>query len=384
MATYSPTTHRHDRAFRRSWFPVIRRSSIAAATVGLVMAVSSFGALAGGGDFSGGGKLDPQDNGYGGSDVTFEYSSYTAEYDDAVYQYASGDDGTAYYTTYDGDEWSGWTGWDSQPAKFAYDPAPVSYEDNSYVYYTGDDGAIYQYDWNAGEWSEVAGDYTFKSAPAAAANGAVSVTAYADDGNVYYNSYDGDAWSGWAAVSDTASYGKAECDPYTVAWGGYENVFWTGDDGNVYWNRYDGSAWNGPKALPGDYTFDYGVYAVGYEEEESLYAYGVTSDGAPAYNVFDGEAWSGWTNYDVEWTAKGQPTAYVYDDVQHVVYTGTDGHGYHTTYDGKGWAAWDDLGSNYAYDSSLYEYDDDLYLTYTGEDGSVYYKSWEPEKKSGY
>jgi hypothetical protein len=381
MTAYTPTTHRFDRPSRRSWLPALRRSSIAAVTAGIILASSTFGVMADGGGFSGGGKLAPADSGYGSTDVSFKYSSYATEYDDSVYQYASGDDGTAYYTTYDGQEWSGWTSWDAQPTKFSYDPAPATYEDDSYVYYTGDDGAIYQYDWNAEAWTPLASDYTFKSAPAVAVNEVVSVSAYADDGNVYYNSYDGSAWSGWVPVSDTASYGKAGADPYAVAWGGYENIFWTGDDGNVYWNRYDGSTWNGPKALPGDDTFDYGVYAVGYEADQSLYAYGVTSKGAPAYNVFDGDGWSGWTAYDVDWTAKYQPNAYVYDDVQHVVYTGADGHGYHITYDGKAWGSWDDLGANYDYDSSQYEYDGDLYLTYTGEDGSVYYKTWEPEKK---
>jgi hypothetical protein len=371
---------------RRSWLPSLRRGAVATVTVGVMLTASTLGALAGGGAFDGGKEI-PAASGGGYGDaaaVSFEYSSYTAEYDGSVYQYASGDDGTAYYNVYDGQDWTGWTGWDTQPAKFTYDPAPVSYGDDSYVYYTGQDGTIYQYAWGEDAWSPVTGDYTFKSSPAASNNEVLSLSAYADDGNVYYNSYDGSAWSGWAAVSDTASYGKAECDTYNVYWGEYENTFWTGDDGKVYWNRYDGTAWSGAKALPGDYTFGYGAYAVGYAPEESLYAYAVTDDGKAAYNVFDGSAWAGWELYDVSWDAKGQPNAYVYDDVQHVVYTGADGHAYHNTYDGSGWSEWEDLGENYGWDTSQYEYDGNLYLTYTGQDGSVYYKTWEPEEKTGY
>ena len=79
---------------------------------------------------------------------------------------------------------------------------------------------------------------------------------------------------------------------------------------------------------------------------------------------------------DAAWTATYQPNVYVYDDVQHVVYTSDDYHAYYTSYGADGWGDWQDLGGNYGYDTYQYEYADGLYLTYTGEDGSIYYRTY--------
>jgi hypothetical protein len=166
-----------------------------------------------------------------------------------------------------------------------------------------------------------------------------------------------------------------------VAWGEYENVFWTGADGKVYWNRYDGSAWTEAKALTGDGSYDSAPYAIGYSPEQKLYAYAVSAEGAPYWNVFaEGEGWTGWQAYQAQTPApvQYQPHAYEYDGVQHLVLTGTDGHAYYTTYDGQ-YAEWADLGDNYAYDPSTYEHADGYYLTYTGQDGKVYYKTYEAD-----
>jgi hypothetical protein len=170
-----------------------------------------------------------------------------------------------------------------------------------------------------------------------------------------------------------------------VEWGGYENVFWVGDDGTSYWNRYDGESWSGPVVIEGgDYTFDSAVYAAGYEPEEYLYAYATTADGMAVYNTFDGDAWSGWSDMGASWTGKGQPTAYTYEDAQHVVYTADDGTAYYTSYADGEWADWQELGPNYGYDAQVYGYDDGMYLTYTGEDGKAYYRTYDGASGGGY
>lgn len=98
----------------------------------------------------------------------------------------------------------------------------------------------------------------------------------------------------------------------------------------------------------------------------------------PHYNTFaDDDGWSGWTAYATAPPAKVkyQPSAYVYDDTQHVIYTGDDGHAYYASYKGE-WSDWQDLGDNYAYDPYTYEYGDNYYLTYTGTDGYIYVKPY--------
>jgi len=312
---------------------------------------------------------------------TFAYSSYAVAVDDTLYQYATGADGEAYYATYDGTAWADWQSWDNQPAKVTYDPAPVAYDGKNWAFYTTEDGKIYQVlpdAYGGATWDDVSGDYMYDSAPYATADAErLNLYATGKDGNVYHRAYTAaDGWGTWEAVNDDY-VAKAGTEPYAVSWDGQENVFWTGEDGTVYWNRY-GDAWTEAVALGGDGTYEYAPYAVGYAPEKALYAYSTSTDGTPAYNVFDGTAWAGWQQYDVSWAAKGQPSAYTTDDgVQHVAYTAADGHAYYTAYeDGKWSAEWQDLGENYASDTYQFEYQDELYLTYTGEDGSVYYREY--------
>jgi hypothetical protein len=127
-------------------------------------------------------------------------------------------------------------------------------------------------------------------------------------------------------------------------------------------------------------------YAVGYAPEQKLYAYGVSTDGQPAWNVFtEGEGWTGWKPYEgLDAKVTNQPNAYVYDDIQHLIFSGADGHAYYTEYDG-GWAdEWTDLGANYSYDPYQYEYNGNLYLTYTGQDYGAYVSEYAPAQDSGY
>ncbi|HEY7032055.1 MAG TPA: hypothetical protein VH482_12030 [Thermomicrobiales bacterium] len=363
-----------------------RRGVVVAGMAVALLGVAAGGALASGGTY---GKADK----VGGGDHEFHYSTYAITVGDYVYQYANGKDGWAYYTYYDGNAWSDWISWpDQQPAKVKYDPAPVEYHDNNYVFYTGEDGHIYHLWGEAGvepwNWEDLSGDFAFKYAPYANENGDyLYLYGVSKEGYVYSKQYDGSQWSDWANVSGE-TYSAYE--PYSVEYGGYENVFWTSDDGKVYWNRYDGKKWTGVKELPYadyEYEFKYAPYAVEYAPEKSLYAYAVSKDGEPSWNVFDGKKWTGWKPYKgLDAKVKYQPNAYVYDDVQHLVFTGADGHAYYTEYAGKWSDDWQDLGANYNYDPYQYSYGDKVYLTYTGKDSYAYYKPYEAgsDDDSGY
>lgn len=310
-------------------------------------------------------------------DGAFASSTYNVTVDDTLYQYATGKDGNAYYTTFDGTEWSEWTGWEAQPAKYKADPAPAVYNDASYVTYYGEDGKYYFSGGGGGDWADISGEYTFKAAPYANVyNDKLYIYGVAEDGYVYWIDYNGSEWGTWGEIGGqtTSAY-----EVHAVDWGGYNNVLWTSDDGNVYWNRWDGTEWTGTKELTNSLALKSAPYAVGYEPEKKLYAYAVSADGQPAWNVFtEGEGWTGWKPYEgLDAKVKNQPNAYVYDDVQHLVFTGDDGHAYYTEYAGEWSDEWADLGDNYAWDPYQYEYAGDLYLTYTGENGNVYNKAYE-------
>ncbi|HYI25206.1 MAG TPA: hypothetical protein VD767_07340 [Thermomicrobiales bacterium] len=315
-------------------------------------------------------------------DGSFTGGTYAISENDYVYQYATGADGYAYYTEYDGAEWSGWK--QAGETSVGWDPAPAYYDGASHAYYTGTDEYIYQVSWDTygdAQWENVSGDYTFKAAPwATYDNDAVYLYGTASDNYVYSKSYSGDGWSDWQAVNEAPAH--TDYKPYSVSWDGYENTFYLGEDNYLYWNRYshaDGT-WTGEKQIPSDYTFTCGAYAIGYQPEESLYAYSANDQGTPVYNVFDGSAWSGWQPIEAEWSASSKyaPNAYSYNDAQHVVYVDESNHAYYTWYGADGWAedGWYDLGDNYGYDSYQYSYDDELYLTYTGENGNIYYKAY--------
>jgi len=144
----------------------------------------------------------------GGDEYEYGYSTYATEYKGDVYQYETGKDGNAYYSTYDGKEWADWKGWDDQPVKYKYDPAPASYKDGTYVCYTGEDGYI------------------------------------------YYNWYDGSDWSGWAKIGDEEY--KFDSAPYGYAKSDYFYLYATGEDGYVYYNQYDGTDWTGWANISGE------------------------------------------------------------------------------------------------------------------------------------
>ena len=142
---------------------------------------------------------------------TFQYGTYVAPAKDELYQYAHDDKGDAYYNTYDGSAWSGWQGYENQPAPVAYDPAPVAYGNTSYVYYSGKDGYLYQQGWDdygAATWDDVSGDYTYTPQPYA--------SVYENTINPYSNNGNGNLYCARhhrAARSDTRARVKQSAAP---------------------------------------------------------------------------------------------------------------------------------------------------------------------------
>lgn len=310
-----------------------------------------------------------------GSGVKAAYGPAAISSNNQFWVFATADDGSGQYASYDGKQWSSWQSWSDQPAKFKWEAAPVSYHNDAIVFYTGTDGKIYsnRYDGKAwAGWQTAAGSYSFAAAPYATTySDDLDLYAVATDGTLYESSYDGKTWTDWGAVSDTGKAGAYQ--PYALDWGNHENVLWTGTDGNVYWNRYDGSKWDTAKALPGTTAFADAPFAVGYHDELDVYVAG--KDGVPYANVFDGTKWRGWSAYEQAPPAKVgyQPHAYADGDTQYVVYTGTNDHAYAAVYDGKQWGQWQDLGDNYAYEPEIVGYDSHVYLITAGKDGSVNY-----------
>ena len=133
----------------------MRRVFVMVTALVAVLATSSFASLAqDGAAFDGGGKIDGA-----AGDYTFNAAPYVVTYQDQAYLYATADDGNGYYTSYDGESWASWQGWEEQPAQYQNQPAACEYNDSEYVMYNGQDGKL------------------------------------------YYNAYDGESWAGWEEVT---------------------------------------------------------------------------------------------------------------------------------------------------------------------------------------
>jgi hypothetical protein len=199
----------------------------------------------------------------------FASSAYNVTVDDTLYQYATGTGGSAYYATYDGKEWSDWTGWESQPVAYTCDPAPAVYKGTSYVTYRGEDDKYY-FSAEGSNFADISGDLTFKCALYDKVyDGNIYVYGVAEDGYVYWIDYNGSTCDEWGEIGGetTSAY-----EVHAVEWDGYNNASWTSDDGHVYWNRWDGSAWTGTEQLPEKLELASAPYAVGYEDHGKLYA----------------------------------------------------------------------------------------------------------------
>ena len=93
------------------------------------------------------------------------------------------------------------------------------------------------------------------------------------DGVPYYNTFDGDGWSGWSTY-DTAPPAPVKYQPSVSVYDGKQHAVYTGDDGHAYYTAYDGS-WSEWQDLGDNYAYD--PYA--YEYDDSLYVTYTGTDG---------------------------------------------------------------------------------------------------------
>ena len=102
--------------YRYAWPVRARGAALAVALTALVAVAAPLAAGAHEGTFGDGGQV-------GGNAYTYAAAPYAIEYEDVLYEYATGEDGKGYYTTFDGQEWSTWSGWDDQTTDYQWQPA---------------------------------------------------------------------------------------------------------------------------------------------------------------------------------------------------------------------------------------------------------------------
>lgn len=129
------------------------------------------------------------------------------------------------------------------------------------------------------------------------------------------------------------------------------------------------------KAVPGDYTFEYGTYVAC--DGDTAYQYATGTDGyAYATSYANGE-WSEWTMAG-ETEVAGDAAPVAYDGKSQAYYTGKDGSLYELTWDSYGDAQWNDVAGGYTFAASPYASttDETVNLYGTASDGYVYHKGY--------
>lgn len=260
--------------------------------------------------------------------------------------------------------------------------------------------------------------------------------AHDDQGDAYYNTYDGSAWSGWEAYAEQPA--PVGWDPAPVVYDDASYVYYTGDDGYLYqqnWDSYGDAVW---EDVSGEYTYAAAPYAT--SREDNIYLYATAEDGNvyhKGYNEADG--WNAWTavneaeypaktaskpysvswadhenlfwlgeddkvywnryNYaDGEWAgAKEIPAEYGFKCVPYAVGYAPEetlyafsanadgGPVYNTFVEGDGWSGWEpwEMSWTAKYQANAYVKDDALHLVYTGDDDHAYYTSYGADGWSG-
>jgi hypothetical protein len=129
------------------------------------------------------------------------------------------------------------------------------------------------------------------------------------------------------------------------------------------------------KAIPGDYTFEYGTYVS--PTDDALYQYATGTDGYAYCSKYEDGEWSDWEQAGDQ-TVAWDPAPVTYDGKSQAYYTGGDGYIYELTWDSYGDAQWEDVSGGYSFEASPYAstYEDSLHLYGTSTDGYVYHKAY--------
>jgi hypothetical protein len=211
---------------------------------------------------------------------------------------ALGEDRHYYYGVYDG---SGEPAWGMiAPAWFNYsDPALVARATAELVIIGLSDDRRYVTSTRnplAGTWSswKHIGQGKFVTGPSACvrANGHIAVFGVGDDRRVWWNSSDGDGWSGWKAIGAGTLTGA----PAVIATGDQIDLFGRGDDRQMYRATYSGGAWSDWKASvsPESKATFYSAPAVTSRAAGTFDLFALGDDRNMFHNYFDGSKWHGW------------------------------------------------------------------------------------------
>ncbi len=141
----------------------------------------------------------------------FSYAPYAAAYsvEKKLYAYATGTDGTPYYNAFE--EGKGWSGWDAYeyeyPAKAKYQPSAYEYDGKQHIVYTGDDGHAYyaSYDGEYSEWQDLGDNYDYDPYQYEYQDG-YYLTYTGTDEYVYYKAYAVDGKEGDGYETPTPAY----------------------------------------------------------------------------------------------------------------------------------------------------------------------------------
>ena len=101
-----------------------------------VAVAAPFAAGAHGGTFGDGGRG-------GGDAYTDAAAPYAIEYADVLDEDATGEDGEGSCTTWDGQEWSAWSGWNDQTTNYRWQAAAAEYKGKHFVFYDGTDNTYH-------------------------------------------------------------------------------------------------------------------------------------------------------------------------------------------------------------------------------------------------
>jgi hypothetical protein len=166
-----------------------------------------------------------------------------------------GTDGALYRKWWDGAHWgpSG-TGFESLGGALWGSPVAVAAASNSLdVYGCGVDGALNRRRWDGAQWRawERLGDERVFLPAVVASQGSVHVFGVGSAGNVLHKRWDGANWHPSATTYDNLGGGIWN-GPSAVVDGNTVDVFVRGTDNQIYLNTWNGSAWSGWNAHGGN------------------------------------------------------------------------------------------------------------------------------------
>lgn len=186
------------------------------------------------------------------------------------------------------------------------------------------------------------------------------------DGNAYYVTYDGEAWSDWQGYGEQPA--KYVQDPAPVVYRDEAFVAYLGEDGKYYFA--DGTEWID---ISGDYEFEVAPTMSVYGD--ALYVYGAATDGYVYWKGYDGTAWGEWAAIGGETASAHEVYAVEWDGYNNVFWTDAEGVTRWNRFDGTDWTGAKALPGDYEIADAVYAvgYDDALYAMGSTEDGKGAY-----------